>query len=142
MGYDVHITRKENWFEEEPAISLSEWLAVVDADPEMRHDGFAEVRSPAGDLIRVAYEGLSVWTAHSRHGIDGGMVWFGFRGGNVVVKNPDPEILRKMSSLARSLSAKVQGDEGETYDEHGRPRNTSELASRAESTTRPWWKLW
>jgi hypothetical protein len=36
------------------------------------------------------------------------------------VKNPDLEILRKMHSIARHLSAKVQGDEGETYDHDGK----------------------
>jgi hypothetical protein len=35
------------------------------------------------------------------------------------VKNPDPEILRKMWSLAQRLDAMVQGDEGEQYDASG-----------------------
>jgi hypothetical protein len=36
------------------------------------------------------------------------------------VKNPDEEILCKMSKLAQRLSAKVQGDDGEVYDTAGR----------------------
>jgi hypothetical protein len=49
------------------------------------------------------------------------MVWFVFRGGNVVVKNRDTEILRKMWSLAEALSAQVQGDGGQLYDASGKP---------------------
>ncbi|WP_042409939.1 hypothetical protein [Streptacidiphilus carbonis] len=34
MGYDVHITRRENWWDEEGQdISVAEWEAVVAADP-------------------------------------------------------------------------------------------------------------
>ncbi|MFI7503948.1 hypothetical protein ACIBVL_36815 [Streptomyces sp. NPDC049687] len=34
MGYDVHITRRENWWDEEGQdISTAEWEAVVAADP-------------------------------------------------------------------------------------------------------------
>jgi hypothetical protein len=50
------------------------------------------------------------------------MVWFDFRQGNVVVKNPDTEVLRKMWSLAQALSANVQGDDGEGYDASGQQR--------------------
>jgi hypothetical protein len=45
--------------------------------------------------------------------------WFDYRRGRIVVKNPDQEILRKMWLLAQRLSAKVQGDDGETYDRKG-----------------------
>ena len=65
--------------------------------------------------LRLENEGLSVWTAYSRHS-ENGMAWFSFHEGNVVVKNPDPEILQKMRLLAQVLSAKVQGDDGEFYD--------------------------
>ncbi|MFC5666332.1 hypothetical protein ACFP3U_25610 [Kitasatospora misakiensis] len=34
MGYDVHITRRENWWDEEGQdISAAEWDAVIAADP-------------------------------------------------------------------------------------------------------------
>jgi hypothetical protein len=39
--------------------------------------------------------------------------------GDVVVKNPDSEILRKMYVVAQSLSAKVKGDEWEVYRRDG-----------------------
>ena len=67
--------------------------------------------------------GLSVWTGYSKPGQDGNQAWFGLWGGNVVVKNPDPEIRRKMYAIALWLAAKVQGDDGEIYGPDGHPLN-------------------
>jgi antitoxin component HigA of HigAB toxin-antitoxin module len=39
------------------------------------------------------------------------LAWFDFRNGNVVVKNPDSEILQKMWSLAQ-LSEVLRGKKG------------------------------
>jgi tetratricopeptide (TPR) repeat protein len=120
MGYDVHITRKENWWDDSgPEISLDEWIAVVTGDKDMRLDGYAEAQLGNGSALRYERDGLSVWTAYSGHGKDGNMAWFDLRRGCVIVKNPDPEILQKMWSLAQVLSAKVQGDGGEFYDTSG-----------------------
>ncbi len=125
MGYDLHITRKKNWdgFEDEhgPVISLDEWIAMVRPDAEMRLDGFCEVRLPYGKVFRLDRPSLAVWTAWSHHGKAGDTAWFDLRDGNVVVKNPDREIRRKMWRLAERLQAKVQGDDGEYYDRFGNP---------------------
>jgi hypothetical protein len=119
MGYDVHITRKRSWSDNGGSeIPLAEWVALVAADPDMRLDGYAEARLEDGSILRIENEGLSVWTAYSRH-CENGMAWFSFRRGNVVVKNPDREILQKMWSLAQVLSARVQGDDGKFYDASG-----------------------
>ncbi|MGO9045869.1 MAG: hypothetical protein ACLQFW_03125 [Xanthobacteraceae bacterium] len=125
MGYDLHITRKKNWdgFEDEhgPEISLDEWIAMVRADAEMRLDGFCEVRLPHGKVFRLDRPSIAVWTAWSHHSKAGDTAWFDLRDGNVVVKNPDREIRRKMWRLAERLQAKVQGDDGEYYDRFGNP---------------------
>ena len=43
MGYDVHITKRQNWFDKGgPEISVTEWATAVAADPEMPLDGYAE----------------------------------------------------------------------------------------------------
>ncbi len=115
MGYDVHITRKENWFDDGQDITLPEWKAYLDKDKEMRLDNFAEAKTGEGATIRVVSEGLAVWTAYSGHEKNGNMAWFDYRQGNITVKNPDDEILNKMISISQSLNAKVQGDEGEIY---------------------------
>ena len=138
MGYDVHITRKHDWFDEKgPQISLAEWLALVAADSEMRLDGYAETRMPDGSVFRTVQEGLAVWTAYSRHDESGNMAWFLYRKGYVTVKNPDDEILRKMWSIAQHLSAKVQGDDGEIYDS-----SANESYRQEPWPEKPWWRFW
>jgi len=101
MGYDLHITRKQRWSDENgPEIRLAEWIAVVAADRDMRLDGYAETRVGDESILRIENEGLAVWTAWPRQS-ENGRAWFSFRHGNVVVKNPDLEIRRKMWSLAK-----------------------------------------
>lgn len=137
MGYELHITRRENWVDEDPAaaISLQEWIELVKNDPEMRLDNEATATTTGGDTITVDSEGLSVWTAYSRDGVRGNHAWFAYHGGNICVKNPDAEIIRKMQSIAVLLDAKVMGDEGELYIWDDNP---VAMASRRKS----WWTFW
>jgi hypothetical protein len=119
---------------------LEEWLAYIEKDDEFRHDGYAEITTPQGDVIRMENEGISVWTAYSNHGHGDGMAWFDYRRGRIVVRNPDQEILTKMAQVASVLNAVVQGDEGELYDTHGTiQRDTSQ---RVIPSHKPWGKFW
>jgi hypothetical protein len=112
MGYDVHITRKKNWCDQDgPEIPLAEWTSIERSDQGMRLDGYAETRLENGRILRTENEGLAVWTEYSRQGEVGNLAWFDFRSGNVVVKNPDSEILQKMWSLAQ-LSEVLRGKKG------------------------------
>ncbi|WP_374087915.1 hypothetical protein [Methylomicrobium lacus] len=146
MGYEVHITRKEEWFEEEgPEITIEEWKNYVVSDPKMRLDGFAEATTPDGSILRVESPGLSVWVAYSKHEEYGNMAWFDHYKDRITVKNPDEEILIKMHAIASALEAKVQGDEGEIYDSNGQS-NWQELRGNTGSESvvakKPWWKFW
>jgi hypothetical protein len=118
MGYDLHITRKENWFDNDPEkdISLAEWCEYVSKDPEMPLDNFAEIEFPDGEVLRTEKEGICVWEKYSQDGIWQNHAWFSHFQGNIFVKNPDQEIINKMVDIAHGLNAKVQGDEGELYD--------------------------
>lgn len=138
MGYDVHITRKPFWADDEGlAITLEDWLSFVQSDPEMRADGYAEANTPEGSL-RIEEPGIAVWTAYSRHDEQGNMAWFSHFEDHVSVKNPDPEILRKMHQIAQNLDAKVQGDEGEEYDADGKV-----IADEPnQPPQKPWWRFW
>lgn len=140
MGYDVHITRKVRWFEEDgPEISLPDWLDYVASDPEMRADGYAEAETPSG-VLRMEDEGIAVWTAYSGHGVGGNMAWFCHFGDRITVKNPDEAIMAKMHRIASSLGARVQGDEGEEYGPDGLPKGAAPRSS--VDAGRPWWKFW
>jgi len=116
MGYDLHITRADDWTDSESEpITLDEWKAYVASDPEFRLENFAEATTPQGETVRYDSEGLAVWTAYSGHGVDGNMAWFDYRRGRIVVKNPDDEIQEKMKRIADHFDAYVVGDEGEEY---------------------------
>ncbi|WP_261336583.1 hypothetical protein [Rhizobium leguminosarum] len=52
MGYDLHITRKVNWFDASPSITLDDWLEYVANDPEIQHRGFAETPTADGGVLR------------------------------------------------------------------------------------------
>jgi hypothetical protein len=119
MGYDVHITRKENWFDDGTEISLHELRTFIDTGDEMRLDGHTEAKLPGGHALRVDSDGLAVRTAYRGSTAGGNMAWFDFRSGNVVVKNPDVAILRKMCQIAQKLGARVQGDDCEIYGPDG-----------------------
>ena len=145
MGYDLHITRKENWFGAGPSISLQDWLAYMADDPELRHDGFAEITAGNGMVVRIESEGLCVWTAYSGSERGNDVCWLAWSDdGNIDTKNPDPEIRRKMWSIARRLGARVQGDEGEFYGPDGEPvaEIASAPASESPAAKRPWWRFW
>ena len=84
------------------------------------YDNVTEMDRQAGEILkRLEADGLSVWTAYSGHEVDGNMAWFSWHEGDICVKNPDEEIRRKMYAMAQNFSARVQGDEGESYDENG-----------------------
>ena len=100
MGYELHITRAENWADNDDCpISLEEWLALVEADPELTID-------PANGSPTALWAGPSTYDDP----------WFNWSEGNVSTKNPDPAMIAKMIEMASRLEAHVQGDDGERYD--------------------------
>ncbi|MFO1053888.1 MAG: hypothetical protein U1F36_16850 [Planctomycetota bacterium] len=95
MGYDLRITRAFDWNANKGLeISANEWLRIVESDPELIPD-------PANGPYAVSF---------------GGTRWLDWYEGNVFTTDPDHAAVNKMLSLARSLSAAVQGDEGEFYE--------------------------
>jgi len=118
MGYQLHITRAQDWHKSSlDPISLNEWVAFVSSDSEMRFDQCATATTPVGNTLQYQSEGLAVWDSYSGNGKNGNFAWFDFQNGEVVVKNPDEEIIAKMCRVAQTLNARVQGDDGEFYGE-------------------------
>jgi hypothetical protein len=145
MGYNIHITRKSNWFDEQgDEISLTEWLAYVDSDPEMRLDGHAEANLDGGSVFRIVDSSMAVWIQHPQHGKREGMAWLWLSRGNVLAKNPDEVTLRKMLFIATTLGARVQGDEGEYYDSAilAMPHYEGIDEQQTEQKKKPWWRVW
>jgi hypothetical protein len=107
VGYDVYITRKESWFEEEgPAIDQEEWLTLVKQDPELRLE-------PAEGPYHAVWNGPSEDPDLEP--------WLDWWEGNIFTTSPDAPLIDKMVELARSLGAKVQGDDLKIYT--GESRN-------------------
>jgi hypothetical protein len=109
MGYDLHVTRGDG-----QPIGEAEWRAYVASDRELDLTGVAEAETPDGTL-RYENPGLACWRGHPA----GEPVWFDFRDGQVVVKNPDEPTIGKMLIIAAALRARVQGDDGEIYESPG-----------------------
>lgn len=109
MGYDLHITRRDDWWEEGENISESEWRSLVESDATLTLVGSVSAATPNGSTISYNNPLLAEW----RH--EGSSIPFDYRSGRVVVKNPDGGILIKMIEIAEILDAKVVGDEGEIY---------------------------
>jgi hypothetical protein len=101
MGYDVHITRAEHWASNEGReIAADEWLRFVQSDPEL-------IPTPEDGEYFVIWRGTTKYPE----------TWFEWRAGNITTKHPDRATLQKMLQMAAAFEAKVQGDEGEAYDE-------------------------
>lgn len=99
MGYELHITRRESWHDPDgPEIVATEWLELVDGDPELRLD---PRNGPHFATCRRAAEPEEQWLDWSD--------------GNLHTKNPDRWFVCKMIEVASRLEARVVGDEGEEY---------------------------
>lgn len=101
MGYDLHITRAELWFDiDQCPISQAEWLALVDS---------------RDDLVSVG----KVFALRLPGGVETLMWW---RAGQIAVNEPfgldeavNELVTDALVSLAADANARLQGDDGETH---------------------------
>src|ERR1051325_3606466 len=64
MGYDVHITRAQDWTESAAhPITFDEWKAYIRSDREMRLDNRAQATTTSGETVTTGGPGLAVWVA-------------------------------------------------------------------------------
>ena len=114
MGYELHITRQDDCWENDAAkqIAEAEWQQVIENDDEMQLRDFAEAHSSTGEIVRIESPLLAAW----QHPINNETVWFRYHNGQIIVKSPDDIILQKTLEIAKLLNARVQGDDGEWYD--------------------------
>lgn len=113
MGYDLHITRAECWVESgDHPISLSEWQEIINGDPQLRLENAAEMIAPS---VNLRYENIGMAVCTMEDEDEEYPVYFDYRDGRIVVKNPNDQIINKMKEIAEKLNASVIGDEGEIY---------------------------
>lgn len=97
MGYDLHITRKPHWANEEGSyITLEEWLSLVQ-DAELTID---EQNGPY----------FAVWLGPGEYAC-----WIHYYEDDLFSNHPTDGFIEKMVQLARQLGGRVQGDDGEIY---------------------------
>jgi hypothetical protein len=99
MGYDLHITRREYWIDDDgPSIALQEWQNYVAGDPDISTD--AENPGPENYIVTLQSDRWPLW-------------WD--KRGEVFTKNPDDRLIAKMVAIAAKLDARVLGDDEEIY---------------------------
>ncbi|MFN3148678.1 hypothetical protein [Bremerella sp.] len=129
MGYDLHITRRKYHFDDEgPAISESEWRALVESDPELSFSNDGN-----GPLF-------ATWNGECKYPDP----WFAYSAdnGSINTKNPDEKIIAKMLEIAARLGAKVQGDDGEVYRTPTEAYEEEDEQEQGSEVKLPWWKRW
>src|SRR5262245_9582193 len=98
MGYDLHITRKANWFDEEgPVITEAEWRALIEADPELSLDTETRCIMADGEYVFAAWNGEAGLLSYYK--------------GEITAKNPEEALIMKMVRIAHQLGAQVLGDD-------------------------------
>jgi len=108
MAYDLHITKRKFWFDEdESKVSEADWNELLMKKPELEAvDSIKE----NGMELTLRNTKIAKWITSTRKN-----VWFKFSDGNITVSGPDDEAIQKMKEIAAILHAKVQGDDGELY---------------------------
>jgi len=110
MGYNLHITRRHIHEDEDHVspISLDEWLAYVKDDPNIEIDPNNLTDPPENFIINSHPKQWPLWYCNN------------FK--HIYTKNPDNQTIGVMVKIAVILRAKVQGDDGEYYeDDSGYP---------------------
>lgn len=120
MGYDLHITRREDWSAEGDDITADEWLEYVHSDPEFRISG-----------INGPY--FADWNGRSKHAEP----WLNWSSGVIYTKNPDRALVDKMILIAKKLGAKVQGDDGEDYSDSSQIQDPDEASAAVANMPPP-----
>src|SRR5207245_5180092 len=100
MGYDLHITRKAEWSDDDgPVISADEWRKLIASDADLQLDAETDCAIDDTHMIFASFRG--------EPGV------FGWLDGEICTKNPEAEVVRKAVQIAQKLGAKAQGDDGE-----------------------------
>jgi hypothetical protein len=127
MGYDVHITRKAQWFEPHgPEISANEWASYVDTQGECHWEPPAGREHEIDDAVLIV-DSLD---------LEVGRVWW--NGGEIRTKNPSPELMAYLIEVADTLDARLMGDESETYRNADSPTISRAPYFNANNLTNEW----
>ncbi|MDG9925641.1 MULTISPECIES: hypothetical protein [unclassified Pseudomonas] len=98
-GYDLHITKKDFWADENgPCISREEWSNYVKTDRQVQRDN---ENSTDDFLVSLELEQFPVWYNPDLC--------------EIYTKAPSKNAINKLIKISEALGARVQGDDGESY---------------------------
>ena len=145
MGYELHITRREHWAEEETEdISFDEWVTYVNNDRELNLTNRYDIKIGSETWFHNS-PGFCEWNAHPTKKQPNEKPWFSYWKGCIDTKNPDTPTIGKMIQIAAALNAKVLGDDGEIYTEEYFDTLVNEEKRKTTFTKqqkKAWWKFW
>ena len=145
MGYELHITRRAHWADTEtPDIELDEWLTYVNSDNQLELKTSYNIK--IGEETQFQnLRGYCEWNAHPTAKELNERPWFSYSEGTIDTKNPDDSTILKMMQIATALNAKVQGDDGEIYNEGCSSQLKTEQKLKtmlSQQKKKAWWKFW
>lgn len=115
MAYNLHICRDEATLTEaERVITEQEWQAVVSSDKSLLPEPSPSVTNPkTQEVISVDSPSMASWIDQSTQQ----KYYFHYSSvrGEIQVRNPPDQVIKKMKQIAAQLKASVIGDEGEVY---------------------------
>ncbi|WP_433318358.1 hypothetical protein ACQP0U_11955 [Micromonospora sp. CA-269861] len=108
MGYEIHISRAEEYYESEgQPITLPEWQSYADGNPALSVGGWLgwdEDRQPIYEYTCADGSPVS-------------LTWF--EGAINIKGHFDGDPYREFGTFAEDLQANLQGDDGERYTANG-----------------------
>lgn len=141
MGYDLHITRKDDWSDTKgPDITLGEWLDHIAIDKSLLLDPSFEGDRDPGVATGAKDASLAVWTGWPSREEGKREAWLWLSHGNLMATDPDLAMRQKMFLIADGLDAKLQGDDGEYYNSLGGAEGRARLTE--DGRRKRWWKFW
>jgi hypothetical protein len=127
VAYDLHVVRTENWLDAATRpVAKGDVDALIASDPELEWSttNYVDMADEKGVITRYW---MITW--------DGEACFWWYRD-QIQCSSPDEAKISKLVQMARSLDARVLGDDGEIY-----PLQPDEFsAKRAEESKR--WPLW
>lgn len=142
MGYDLYITRKEDWSDVDGQdITFDDWIAYVTSDKSLRIDAARaaaadpRVASGAKEPSHVAWVDWPDREAGQRE------AWIWLERGNLVAADADLPFRQKLFLIAVAMNARLMGEDGEVYNSIGEPEGKSSLFASL-GRKRRWWKFW
>lgn len=142
MGYDLYITRNEDWSDTDGQdITLDDWTGylavdqtlVLDPDHAARAD--PRVASGAKEPSHVRW----IEWPDREPGIREAWVWL--ERGNLVATDADIRFRQKLFLIADALDARLMGENGDVYNSSGEAESKI-TGLIGFGRKKSWWKFW